>query len=141
MADGLFDGPKLRMCSPLANLLHSDAEIPLGRLCGQAGGLVFVAQTCYIKLVRSASLPAVRITPELKQQLEGVLADGETVSALVERAVRGEIERRIMEDEFRQLGIQAIERVEAGGAYLTAEEVRGKLEAKLQRAKASRAGR
>lgn len=105
------------------------------------GDLVFVAQTCYIEPMRSAALPAVRITPELKQQLEGVLADGETVSALVERAVRGEIERRIMEDEFRQRGIEAIERVEAGGAYLTAEEVLGKLEAKLQRAKASRAGR
>jgi hypothetical protein len=33
--------------------------------------------------------------------------------------------------------MEAIERVEAGGAYLTAEDVIGKFEAKLQRAKES----
>ena len=103
--------------------------------------MAHVAQLRYIAFMRSTSLPAVRITPELKQQLEDVLADGETVSALVERAVRGEIERRVMEDEFRRRGIEAIERVEAGGAYLTAEEVLGKLEAKLQRAKELQASR
>lgn len=113
----------------------------LPRLCNQAGDLVYVAQMCYIDFMRSAALPAVRITPELKQQLEGVLADGETVSALVERAVRGEIERRVMEDEFHRRGVESIERVEAGGAYLTAEDVLIKLEAKLQRAKESRARR
>lgn len=91
--------------------------------------------------MRSAALPAVRITPELKQQLEDVLADGETVSALVERAVRGEFERRVMKDEFHRRGIEAIERVEAGGAYPTAKDVLGKLEAKLQRAKEGRADR
>ncbi|AOS81134.1 MULTISPECIES: YlcI/YnfO family protein [Hydrogenophaga] len=91
--------------------------------------------------MRSAALPAVRITPELKQQLEDVLADGETVSALVERAVRGEIERRVMEGEFHRRGMEAIERVEAGGMYLTAEDVLGKLEAKLRRAKESRTRR
>jgi len=102
---------------------------------------VRVVQLCYIACMRSAALPAVRITPELKQQLEDVLADGETISALVERAVRGEIERRVMEDEFRQRGIEAIERVEAGGAYLPAEDVLGKLKAKLQRAKEIQASR
>ena len=44
--------------------------------------------------MRSTSLPAVRVTPELKQQLESVLVEGETISALVERAVRQEIDRR-----------------------------------------------
>lgn len=91
--------------------------------------------------MRSTSLPAVRITPELKLQLEGVLAEGETVSALVERAVRGEIERRVLEDEFHRRGFEAIARVEAGGGYLSAEEVLGKLESKLQRAKKSLAAR
>lgn len=46
----------------------------------------------------------VRIATELKERLEGVLADGETISALVERAVRREVERRILEDEFHQRG-------------------------------------
>lgn len=91
--------------------------------------------------MRSTSLPAVRITPELKLQLEGVLAEGETVSALVERAVRGEIERRVLEEEFHRRGFEAIARVEAGGGHLTAEEVLGKLESKLQRVKKSLAAR
>lgn len=100
-----------------------------------------MAQSCYTIHMRSTELPAVRVTPELKQQLEKVLSDGETVSALVERARRGEIERRVIEDEFRRRGIGAIERVEAGGAFFTAEDVLGKLKAKLQRAQESRARR
>ncbi|ABM96910.1 YlcI/YnfO family protein [Methylibium petroleiphilum] len=44
--------------------------------------------------MKSAVLPQVRIEPELRTELESVLAEGETLSSFVESSVRRAIEHR-----------------------------------------------
>lgn len=57
--------------------------------------------------MKTATLPAVRITPELKHELQAVLGDAETVSAFVEQAVRGAVNFRRTQMEFLARGEQA----------------------------------
>lgn len=50
--------------------------------------------------MKSALLPQVRIEPELRTEVEAVLADGETLSAFVETSVRRAVEHRQALREF-----------------------------------------
>lgn len=89
--------------------------------------------------MRSASLPPIRVEPELRQQLEEVLAEGETLTSLVEYAVRQELTRRVAEAKFHKRGFASLARAKETGAYLDADEVLSGLEDRLQAAKAAAA--
>lgn len=104
-------------------------------------GSVGASHVRYIDAMRSASLPPVRIEPEFREQLEKVLADGETLSSLVENAVRQELNRRLAEREFLKRGFASLARAKKTGVYLDGDEVLSRLEDRLQAAKASAATR
>lgn len=87
--------------------------------------------------MRSASLPPIRVEPEFRQQLEEVLAEGETLSSLVEHAVRQELMRRMADAEFHQRGFASLARAKETGDYLDADEVLSRLDDRLRAAKAS----
>lgn len=89
--------------------------------------------------MKSASLPPIRFEPELRQQLEEVLAEGETLTSLVEYAVRQELIRRIAESEFHQRGFDSLARAKETGVYVNAEDVFSGLEERLRAAKAAAA--
>lgn len=89
--------------------------------------------------MRSASLPPIRVEPEFRQQLEEVLAEGETLSSLVEHAVRQELMRRLADAEFHQRGFASLARAKETGDYLDADEVLSRLDDRLRAAKASSA--
>jgi hypothetical protein len=89
--------------------------------------------------MRSASLPPIRVEPELRQQLEEVLAEGETLTSLVEYAVRQELTRRVSEAEFHKRGFASLARAKETGVYLDADEVLSGLEDRLRAAKAAAA--
>ncbi|MGX5650303.1 MULTISPECIES: YlcI/YnfO family protein [Hydrogenophaga] len=89
--------------------------------------------------MRSASLPPIRVEPEFRQQLEEVLAEGETLSSLVEHAVRRELMRRMADAEFHQRGFASLARAKETGNYLDADEVLSRLDDRLRAAKASSA--
>ncbi|QRR33912.1 prevent-host-death protein [Hydrogenophaga sp. YM1] len=89
--------------------------------------------------MRSASLPPIRVEPEFRQQLEEVLAEGETLSSLVEHAVRQELMRRMADAEFHQRGFASLARAKETGNYLDADEVLSRLDDRLRAAKASSA--
>ena len=44
--------------------------------------------------MKTATLPAVRVTPDLRHLAEAVLKDGETLSMFVEDSVRKQAQRR-----------------------------------------------
>lgn len=81
--------------------------------------------------MKSATIPPVRTTPQFRQEMEQALEEGETLAALVERAVRDEVRRRREQAEFLQRGLAAIGRTQADGDGIPAETVIAKLEAKL----------
>lgn len=60
-----------------------------------------------LEAMKSATLPAVRVDPELRNELEAVLGETETISAFVEQAVRGAVNFRRTQAEFLARGEQA----------------------------------
>lgn len=68
--------------------------------------------------MKTATLPPIRVAPDFRAELEGVLEQGESLSAFVENAVRTTVAKRKNQAEFVRRGIPA-------------EVVLAKLEAKL----------
>ncbi|MFC7408011.1 MULTISPECIES: YlcI/YnfO family protein [Hydrogenophaga] len=91
--------------------------------------------------MKTASLPPVRVAPEFRQELEGVLEDGETLSQFVESAVRSVVEKRKHQAEFVRRGIAAIQDTQRTGAGVPADEMLTRLQTHLDAAKLARAQR
>lgn len=95
----------------------------------------------YTAAMKTATLPPIRVAPDLRQELEGVLEQGETLSQFVESAVRSVVERRKHQAEFVRRGIAAIEQTQRSGKGIPAEQVVARLEAKLSAARQTKARR
>ncbi|XHS78048.1 YlcI/YnfO family protein [Burkholderiaceae bacterium UC74_6] len=89
--------------------------------------------------MKTASLPSIRVEPEVRDELEGMLHEGETVSSFIEKAVREGVRRRQVQAEFLKRGMESLARFEETGTGSTTEEVLAKLEAKLEAARALKA--
>lgn len=89
--------------------------------------------------MKTATLPSLRVEPELREAAESVLEKGESLSAFVEDAVRKEIDMRRTQAEFIARGLAAREDAKRTGIYHTTEDVLGTMRAKLEAAKAKAA--
>ena len=85
--------------------------------------------------MKTATLPSLRVAPELREAAEDVLREGETLSAFLESALRAQIEQRRMQEQFLARGLASRDRARETGRYVPAETVLAELEAKLQKAK------
>ena len=85
--------------------------------------------------MKSATLPPVRVAPDFRQELEGVLEPGETLSQFVESAVRSVVERRKHQTEFVRRGMASIQETQLAGNAVAADEVVARLEARLAAAR------
>lgn len=91
--------------------------------------------------MKSASLPPLRVEPELRRNAERLLQEGETLSSFVEEAVRQAVERRTAQEEFVARGLAAGARAKETGKYVSAAAVLGKLERRLGKARSSKTRR
>lgn len=91
--------------------------------------------------MKTATLPPIRVAPDFRQELEGVLEDGETLSQFVESAVRSVVEKRKHQAEFVRRGIAAIQETQRTGSGIPADQVVARLETKLNEARQSRVRR
>lgn len=91
--------------------------------------------------MKTATLPPIRVAPDFRVELEGVLEQGESLSQFVENAVRATVAKRKNQAEFIRRGIAAIEATKRDGNGLPADLVIAKLEAKLAAAKLTKAPR
>lgn len=90
--------------------------------------------------MKTSTIPAVRVEPELREQLESVLAEGESLSSFVETAIREGVHKRRTQAEFIARGMASLARVKAGDEdVFTVDEVMARLEAKLAAARARQA--
>lgn len=89
--------------------------------------------------MKTASLPAVRIEPELRQALEAVLQQGETLSAFVESSVRQALQQRGQQAEFVARGLASLAAARQTGDLREADEVLDKLAQRLAQAQKLRA--
>lgn len=91
--------------------------------------------------MKTATLPPIRVAPNFRLELEGVLEQGESLSQFVEKAVRATVARRKNQAEFIRRGIAAIEATKRDGGGIPAEAVIAKLQAKLAAARQAKAQR
>ena len=91
--------------------------------------------------MKTATLPPIRVAPDFRLELDGVLEQGESLSQFVENAVRTTVARRKTQAEFLRRGIAAIEATQREGSGIPADLVIAKLEAKLAAARQAKAQR
>lgn len=84
--------------------------------------------------MKTAAIPAVRVSPELRRAAEELLADGETLSGFVEDAVRRNVEYRQAQAAFIARGIASRDAARASGRYIKVATVLGKLKRRLTKA-------
>ncbi|MDD2811252.1 YlcI/YnfO family protein [Rhodoferax sp.] len=87
--------------------------------------------------MKTATIPPIRVAPEFRVEVEGVLEQGESLSQFIENAVRQTVLKRKHQAEFLHRGITAIEETKRVGG-IAAEVVVAKLEAKLDAARRTR---
>lgn len=73
--------------------------------------------------MKSATIPPLRVTPNLRNEAESVLREGESLSSFVEDSLRRQIEQRRLRNEFIARGLAARESAKSSGEYASKEEV------------------
>ena len=82
--------------------------------------------------MKTATIPSVRVEPELRAEVESLLSDGETVSEFVEASVRATVLRRRNQAEFIARGMHSLEDARRTGHYVDADVVLDGLQRKLE---------
>lgn len=85
--------------------------------------------------MKTATMPALRVEPELRQAAEEILRPGETLSAFVEDSLRRNVEFRRTQQEFIARGLASRDAAKKSGVYVTSEEVLQELDDILAKAK------
>ena len=86
--------------------------------------------------MKTATIPSLRVDPELRMAAESVLKDGESLSSFVEQSIRSNIEQRRLQKEFIARGLAAREEARSTGEYFPAEAVHAELDVMLNEATA-----
>lgn len=81
--------------------------------------------------MKTASIPSLRVAPELRQAAEDLLEANETLSGFVEQSIRANIERRRLRKAFIARGLASRDEARLSGEYFSAEDVRDELDALL----------
>ena len=89
--------------------------------------------------MKSATFPPLRVSPELRKEVESMLEEGETLSSFVLQAVSRSIEVRRARQAFLERGLASAERAKKTGDYVSASTVVRRLTRRLSKARAKRA--
>lgn len=87
---------------------------------------------------KTATIPAVRVEPQLRAEVESLLDSGKTLSKFVEDSVRAAVERRRHQSEFVARGLRSLEEARQSDDCVDADEVVASLERKLDAARTDR---
>lgn len=81
--------------------------------------------------MKTATLPSLRVDPELRQSAQAALREGESLSGLMEQSLRDEVNRRRVQAEFIARGLAARDEAKRTGVYYSKEESLAALDAIL----------
>ena len=84
--------------------------------------------------MKTATIPALRVEPKLREAAQSVLANGETLSSFVEESLRANIERRLHNQAFIARGLASRNEAKANQEYYSAESVLDELTDMLKKA-------
>ncbi|MBI5330138.1 MAG: prevent-host-death protein [Betaproteobacteria bacterium] len=82
--------------------------------------------------MKTATIPSLRVAPELRASAEAFLTEGETLSGFVEQSIREAIARRQVRQAFIARGLASREAARNSGEYFSAEDIEGELDALLR---------
>lgn len=85
--------------------------------------------------MKTASIPSLRVAPDLRRAAESVLQEGETISSFLEQSLRANIARRRLQQEFIARGIASRDEAKRINEYYPAENVLRELDDLLALAK------
>lgn len=83
--------------------------------------------------MKSATIPPLRVTPELREAAESVLREGESLSGFVESSLVKQIEFRKSQQEFIARGLASRENARKSGKYFSKEDSLAALDAILEK--------
>ena len=81
--------------------------------------------------MKTATIPALRVEPQLRDAVEGVLGAGETISNFMEEALKANVLRRQHQQAFIARGLESAAIARQHQAYYSAESVLDELQAML----------
>lgn len=84
--------------------------------------------------MKTATIPALRVEPKLREAAQSVLADGETLSSFLEESLRANIERRLYQQTFIARGIASRDEAKTTQEYYSASSVMAELDEIYQQA-------
>lgn len=90
--------------------------------------------------MKTASIPSIRVNPELRREAKGVLQEGESLSSFVEQSIRSNIARRQSQQEFIARGLASRDEAKRSGKYFSAQDVLGELDDMLAAAGSTHRG-
>jgi predicted transcriptional regulator len=85
--------------------------------------------------MKTTTIPPLRVSPELRQQAEAVLEEGETLSSFMMDALRHSIDLRQTRQEFIARGLASAAKAKDTGKYVSADRVIARMKRKLSAAK------
>jgi hypothetical protein len=86
--------------------------------------------------MKTATIPSLRVAPELRDAAESLLLEGETLSGFVEQSLRDKIQQRLSQQAFVARGMASREEARKTNQYYSAESVIGDLKNLLNKVKA-----
>jgi hypothetical protein len=89
--------------------------------------------------MKTSTIPAIRVEPALRAELERLLNEGETLSEFVEQSVRTALQRRVDQGEFIARGMASLDRAREANEYIGADTVIAGLQLKLDEARTKQA--
>lgn len=87
--------------------------------------------------MKTATIPSLRVAPELRDAAEHVLENGETLSSFVEQSLKDKIQQRLAQQAFLERGLASRDEAKTTGKYFSADSVMDELKGMLVKAKAS----
>jgi len=93
-----------------------------------------------VSQMKTATIPSLRINPELIHAAESVLQEGEALSSFVEQSLRISIDHRRAQQAFIARTLAARDEAKRTGEYFTADEVLRELD-EMHASAQSRAGK
>jgi predicted transcriptional regulator len=73
--------------------------------------------------MKTATIPALRVEPKLREALQSVLSEGETLSSFLEESLRANIERRLYQQAFIARGIASRDEAKHTQEYYSTDDV------------------
>jgi len=87
--------------------------------------------------MKSSTIPSLRVEPNLRNAVESVLREGETISNFMEESLRAGIMHRKTKQEFISRGLASRDEALQTGEYFSAESVHDELRSMLLHAEMS----